>query len=503
MSINPDEEPSELARFRAEWRAEVERKKNAALPSSSTTTTHDSTSDPQQSGPSAVLAENPLTAYVKAGSKPATGSSSTVPKPNLNRDVSNAPPLSRATESALQVYRRAIHHEQCGELDEALTLYRAAFRMDPNIDRVYQREEMLASILAAQQNPINAASQPGHHRSESGGVVDVLVQQVASLSLGQGVNITGTLASVLSNFPQLLKFEPEDENEGLFISLIPDEIIIMVIWLLDPTSIERFGKVCRKTRVLTLDPTIWRRLVRTIYKPPQIECAEDLVTAANLFQNDYRRLFIEQPRVRLDGVYIAVCHYVRPGLSENHWVNISHLITYHRYLRFFPNGQVLSLLTNEEQSPQQVIPLLKPTLRMKGLYLGTWSLIGTTIHLSNLVEASGKYPIPDPIDGDLVVPFIPPPPLLLSQAPLAPLVYGYGHHHGAHGAHNNANNNATSDNLRYIFSMTLGLRARPKGRWNKLDIESYDSINLGTGDTTPVALKHERPFWFSKVRSYG
>lgn len=25
---------------------------------------------------------------------------------------------------------------------------------------------------------------------------------------------------------------------------------------------------------------------------------------------DYRRVYIEQPRVRLDGVYIATCHYV-------------------------------------------------------------------------------------------------------------------------------------------------------------------------------------------------
>jgi len=25
---------------------------------------------------------------------------------------------------------------------------------------------------------------------------------------------------------------------------------------------------------------------------------------------DYRRVYIEQPRVRLDGVYIAICHYV-------------------------------------------------------------------------------------------------------------------------------------------------------------------------------------------------
>lgn len=26
--------------------------------------------------------------------------------------------------------------------------------------------------------------------------------------------------------------------------------------------------------------------------------------------SDYRRVYIEHPRVRLDGVYIAICHYV-------------------------------------------------------------------------------------------------------------------------------------------------------------------------------------------------
>jgi F-box protein 9 len=34
-------------------------------------------------------------------------------------------------------------------------------------------------------------------------------------------------------------------------------------------------------------------------------------------------------------------------------------------------------------------------------------------------------------------------------------------------------------------------------------METYDSVNLETGDTSPVALKNERPFWFSKVRSYA
>lgn len=52
-----------------------------------------------------------------------------------------------------------------------------------------------------------------------------------------------------------------------------------------------------------------RRLVLATYKPPQIEEDEKIGDTINKFQKDYRRMFIEKPRVRLDGVYIAVCHY--------------------------------------------------------------------------------------------------------------------------------------------------------------------------------------------------
>lgn len=62
------------------------------------------------------------------------------------------------------------------------------------------------------------------------------------------------------------------------------------------------------------------------------------------YRSDYRRMFIEHPRVRFDGVYIAICHYMyvkhiseltnsppicslfrRNGLGENPWVNVCSL----------------------------------------------------------------------------------------------------------------------------------------------------------------------------------
>ena len=82
--------------------------------------------------------------------------------------------------------------------------------------------------------------------------------------------------------------------------------------------------------------------VEAIYKPPQIADGETVSMLLAEHMQDYRRLYIEHPRIRLDGVYIAVCHYMygsfprnifhslgeltvfhsRDGMSENAWVNV-------------------------------------------------------------------------------------------------------------------------------------------------------------------------------------
>lgn len=92
-----------------------------------------------------------------------------------------------------------------------------------------------------------------------------------------------------------------------------------------------------------------------------------------------------------------------------------------------PDGIVVSLLANEEEEVKTIIPLLKPTLRMKvkiyaiksnltisliipqGLLVGTWYLDGTTINVRSMV-------------------------------------------------------NPDRENARYAFQMSLSLRSRPLGR---------------------------------------
>lgn len=92
----------------------------------------------------------------------------------------------------------------------------------------------------------------------------------------------------------------------------------------------------------------------------------------------------------------------------------------------------------------------------QGFYIGNWSLSGSTVYITNLVEK--------------------------------------------HLSHAHATTEPQRN--RYFFQMTLALRSRPLGRWNKLDFIGYDSVNVEDGEAVPLPLRNERSFWFSKVKSW-
>ncbi|KAJ4475067.1 hypothetical protein J3R30DRAFT_3337548 [Lentinula aciculospora] len=511
-------ESEELSRFREDWKAEVKRRKEAAE--------HDTDTPSESTEPSDWSSVASLNA---SSSGYATSIASVPPAPSTSFHASTVSSLSHSSSSAVSIYREAVVHEQRGDLEEALYLYRSAFRREPNVDRLYEREEMLSAIMAQQITSVSSTKNaetfdfsitPKAVLADNSFTMEDLSKELENTLAVQNMKAavphaehalaSRSLDSVLHNFPRELVFEPEDEEASVPLNLLPDEMIVQILKILDPSTLERFASVNRKARSVSLDASIWRKLVGETYKPPQIPVLTDGSSSLEyLFQQylyDYRKLYIEHPRIRLDGVYIAVCHYIRPGLSENTWVNVNHLITYHRYLRFFNNGQVISLLTNEEQPPKHVIPLLKPTLRgLKGLFFGSWHLAGNTVVLSNLIDASARsltyidFSSPSSV-ADLLRP---------SATPTGASVLSShsSHSHHAHSySHGPGPGNSIDSSLptiRYIFTMHLNLLSRPLGRWNKMDIVSYESVNLETGEVSPVALKHERPFWFSKVRSYS
>lgn len=120
---------------------------------------------------------------------------------------------------------------------------------------------MIASVTVAQQDPL--------HKPKSSDGKDALIDDLATkvqqkmVLKPSGVRtsattVTGTLASLLAAFPQDVSFEPEIEEESVPLRKLPDELLVMILKKLDPTSIERFAAISRKARLLALDSAIWR-----------------------------------------------------------------------------------------------------------------------------------------------------------------------------------------------------------------------------------------------------
>lgn len=85
-------------------------------------------------------------------------------------------------------------------------------------------------------------------------------------------------------------------------------------------------------------------------------------------------MFLERPRVRFDGVYISKTAYIRQGEeSLDGFYRAWHQVEYYRYLRFFPDGQVMMLTTPED--PLVTVPRLRSrNTRVESIMCGHYRL---------------------------------------------------------------------------------------------------------------------------------
>lgn len=129
------------------------------------------------------------------------------------------------------------------------------------MDKMYHREEKLATILAAKQAPAHKPPADSVETEDALGELVNKTQHTLTLKPADpktAAAVTGTLADLISNFPETLSFEPEIEQEAVPLRKFPDELLVMILRKLDPTSIECFAMVNRKARIIALEPSIWK-----------------------------------------------------------------------------------------------------------------------------------------------------------------------------------------------------------------------------------------------------
>jgi F-box protein 9 len=228
---------------------------------------------------------------------------------------------------AVGIYASAVEAEQSGRLNDALRLYRTAFKLDDNVDRLYARQvarDVARAAEAVDEDELTVED-----------VVDPTAPPEAEYTFRRHIQVHPdheSGASRQSKLTALLSsaetadstFMPADETLPVPLARLPAELVEPILAHLDVGAIEAFGGTCWRARALTAYAGVWRRIVRGIYRPPmlppRLACAE----LARRHRGEWRTVLVEEERVRMDGCYIAVCHYVRPGAGEE-WVAVTHM----------------------------------------------------------------------------------------------------------------------------------------------------------------------------------
>lgn len=205
----------------------------------------------------------------------------------------------------------------------------------------------------------------------------------------------------------------------------------------------------------------------------QESTANTLAFYHSLYTRSWMRMFRLRPRVRFNGCYISTVNYMRPGqasASAVTWGSPVHIVTYYRYLRFFRDGSVMSLLTTAE--PADVVHHL--TRDAVALHAG-----GASAHLPSAVVQSvlkGRWRLAREADN---------PGVSLSEIEGDVMV-------------------ETEGVSKYIYRLDLVLGTAGKGaRNNKLGWKGFFSYNTLTGDWAEFTMRNTKPFFFSRVKSYG
>ncbi|KAL7787829.1 hypothetical protein V8C37DRAFT_389691 [Trichoderma ceciliae] len=416
--------------------------------------------------------------------------------------------------SALDHYEEAMEKEAQGNMGESLRLYRKAYRLDNRVDKTYREKHF----------PGGFASTKGTASSTGVAATPSLPQKAQAANAAEGEPQLLTLEELVASFSGL-KIEaaaPIIENTPpppCPIANLPDELLVHILQdvaVVDVGDFARLSLVCKHFAYLvateqriwkrvclgtefgfTSMPRHWQKGVEWEELEAHEEADEDglLVSMRELEERrvadalsftlslhdstvypTWKHMFRNRPRIRFNGCYISTVNYVRSGqasTNQSTWGGAPVLIvTYYRYLRFFWDGTTISLLTTA--SPADVVHHLTPELLHLHREAPHQHLPSAVMHQAHKGRWRQSSALDHPDDADPRE----------QEAGLYVETEGVG--------------------SKYMYRMDLSLRSAGKGtKNNKIVWKSFYSYNKLTDDWAEFQLKNDKPFFFSRVKSYG
>ncbi|KAF4980700.1 hypothetical protein FZEAL_3368 [Fusarium zealandicum] len=529
-SSNPGELDSELESFRQKWLSDLRTK----------TEHHDAEAQPAAAGPSRrphhgpPISSLPQTKHVPAVAEendddyipsksfddPGTSSSSlTRPAHEVQHDQAD-----KSIVSALDHFEEAMYKEAQGNMGDSLKLYRRAYRLDNGVDRRYREKHF----------PQKSAPRPTSPVETRTAATATTAPKADATEDAQPLPIGELIASFSS-----LKIEPVPAPvEGMPqppcpLADLPDEILIHILHdvaITDVGDFARLSRVCKRLAYLVAtEQRIWRRIAlgsevgfstmlyrfeKAIEWDPlpeeeqdEPEIVDGIVTSpAEIAQRrhdaklsltesltpsvypTWKTLFRSRPRIRFNGCYISTVNYVRTGQASTNqatWGNPIHIVTYYRYLRFFRDGTLISLLSTTE--PADVVHHL--TRQELNTHRNA-----AHPHLPSAVMAlalRGRWRLSSAADRE--------DPSVLDRPTTAA-----GPNDRDRGPEGDVFIETEGVGSKYMYRMDLSMRSAGKGaRNNKLVWRGFYSYNKLTDDWGEFGLKNDKPYFFSRVKSYG
>ncbi|PYI16847.1 hypothetical protein BO86DRAFT_329794 [Aspergillus japonicus CBS 114.51] len=370
------EDNAELESFRRQWREEVAQKTKHTRPTpAQPRLSKPSTAPPSQFPPTRHEASQHEEVHEGAASIDHSeivhgmGQLSVHPS---DEDAFHLPASRHEPKSALEHFERAVEKEAEGKLGDSVQHYRKAYRLDSAVDKTYRNKYFATAWKKPTQAPTLGAT--------TGKPTDQQTQEETP------VLPTPELIASFAHLP-IPQAEPLIENTPpppCPISHVPSEVLVEIlrhVALMDPAALCRMALVCKRFAYhFAHEQHIWRRICQgpefgfksmhysfacdihgnpehtlgTRYTPfPRsmpVQIPEPLSSWSEVFQ-----VF---PRIRYTGIYISTVNYTRPGAAAAYqnvsWNSPIHIVTYYRYLRFYPDGSVVYLLTTVE--PREVVP---------------------------------------------------------------------------------------------------------------------------------------------------
>lgn len=274
---------------------------------------------------------------------------------------------------AISLFELAIEKEADGRLQDALGLYRQAYKLDDKVDISYREVEK-------EKREAERFEQEEEREEESNSDEFLLPP------------------SPFLEFPQ-----------DIWI------YIISILVIKHPESWINWSLTSRKNHSVSFDSRIWRLLCKLVY-PAQIlnekrDPSELSLGGLSLVDSDkkkklgalhqlhsllpvyktWKNLYATRPFIKFNGYYLSVINYYTEGVSNNlSWTTPVRTITYYRYIRFYPDGTLIKVLSALE--PDKVVPFLlksHSSIEDQKIFTGFWSI---NDELVEIVIPNGSVP---------------------------------------------------------------------------------------------------------------